>query len=176
MKTMGVTERVKAMVAGSRWAGLVGKIAGYVAALALLALIGSGRLSGWLSPPAKLSVGIAVAEAATAAATASAAPVAAPPAATAGAAAPEDAGAPAETADAGSGSGSPGVGADGKVILNLATEQDLRRLPHVGATRAKAILTLRARLKKFTRVEDLLKVKGFGRRTLARLRPLVRVD
>lgn len=170
----GVVERVKATIAGSRWAGLVGKAAGYGAALALLALIGSGRLSTWISPPAKLSMGIAVAEAATATATASAAPVVAPQAADAGA--PEDAGTVAETADAGAGSGSPGVSADGKVILNLATEQDLRRLPHVGATRAKAILALRARMKKFNRVEDLLKVKGFGRRSLARLRPLVRVD
>ena len=68
------------------------------------------------------------------------------------------------------------MAADGKVILNLATEEDLRRLPGVGHGRATAILALRGRLKKFTRVEDLLKVKGIGRRGLARLRPLVRVD
>ena len=51
-----------------------------------------------------------------------------------------------------------------------------RKLPKVGHAKAQAILALRAQMKKFTRVEDLLKVKGIGRRALARLRPLVRVD
>lgn len=68
------------------------------------------------------------------------------------------------------------MAADGKVILNVAAEEDLRRLPGIGRTRAQAILALRVRMKKFTKVEDLLKVKGIGRRFLARLRPLVRVD
>jgi competence protein ComEA len=177
----GLAARARAMVADSAWAGLAGKGAAYLGAFALLAMVGSGRLSTWLSPPGRLAVGVA--EAATAApvsgGSAPLAPAGLPaPAATASAAA--DAGAPAadageaESADAGAPSA--GVGADGKVILNLATEEDLRRLPGVGATRARAILTLRARLKRFGRVEDLLKVKGFGRRSVARLRPMVRLD
>jgi competence protein ComEA len=61
--------------------------------------------------------------------------------------------------------------------LNLATEEDLKRLPGVGPSKAKAILELRARLGgRFRRVEDLLRVKGIGRRKLARLRPLLLVD
>jgi competence protein ComEA len=89
------------------------------------------------------------------------------------AAGPADGGVP---SDAGAAAGSSGVAPDGKVILNLANEEDLRRLPGIGRGRAQAILALRGRLKKFTRVEDLLKVKGIGRRGLARIRPLVRVD
>lgn len=164
--------RIGAWIAGSRWAGVAWKVAAYLAALAALSLIGSGRIAGWLSPPAGLSLGIAAAHAAppptaSAAPAASAAPSAAP-------SAPTDARSSAAPSEAGSTAA--GVSADGKVILNLATEQDLRRLPGVGPKRAKAILALRERLKKFKRVEDLLKVKGIGRRSLARLRPLVRVD
>ncbi len=69
---------------------------------------------------------------------------------------PVDAGAPSEPKDA----GGPAVTADGKVAINLATEQDLRRLPGIGATRAKAILALRERLGRFRRPEDLLRVRA----------------
>jgi competence protein ComEA len=65
---------------------------------------------------------------------------------------------------------------DDPVVLNSATEGDLRRLPGIGAKRAEAILALRARLGRFRAVEDLLKVKGVGRATLKRLRPLLRLD
>jgi competence protein ComEA len=65
---------------------------------------------------------------------------------------------------------------DDPVVLNEATEGDLRRLPGIGAKRADAILALRARLGRFRAVEDLLKVRGIGRATLRRLRPLVRLD
>lgn len=174
----GLAARARAAVADSAWAGLAGKGAAYLTGFALLALVGSGRLSAWMSPPGRLAVGVAVAEAATAqpaSAVAMPAPTASAVSAAADAGAPAvDAGGEAESADAGASSA--GVGADGKVILNLATEEDLRRLPGVGATRARAILTLRARLKRFGRVEDLLKVKGFGRRSVARLRPMVRLD
>jgi competence protein ComEA len=172
---VGLGARARAAVAGSRWAGLGGKTAAYLAAFILLTLVGSGRLSGWLAPPARLSLAIPTAAAAAppGAGSASAAPAAPPTTRDAGAA---DAAAAEAADDADGGAATPGVAADGKVILNLATEEDLRRLPGIGATRARAILTLRARLKRFARVEDLLKVKGLGRRAVARLRPLVRVD
>jgi competence protein ComEA len=169
-KARALAARVWAAIAASAWASLAGRAAAYALGFVLLVLVGSGRLASWMAPPARLGIGVA--EAATAP----------PPAASSASAPPEiasaatDAGAPpadaAEPADA----GTSGVASDGKVILNLATEEDLRRLPGVGPTRAKAILALRARLKKFARVEDLLRVKGLGRRSLARLRPLVRVD
>jgi len=170
-RAASLAARARAAAKGSRWAALGGKAAAYLAGFALLALVGSGRFSGWLSPPAHLTVAIPAAEAATLPPPASAAPTTAP---TAPPEAGADAGTVAENADAGAGSA--GVAADGKVILNLATEEDLRRLPGIGPTRARAILALRARMKRFNRVEDLLKVKRLGRRSLARLRPLVRVD
>ena len=66
--------------------------------------------------------------------------------------------------------------ADGKVILNLAEVDDLRRLPGIGRRRAEAILELRARLKRFRRVTELLRVRGIGVRGLRRITPLVVLD
>lgn len=68
------------------------------------------------------------------------------------------------------------VTADGKVILNLAEADNLRRLPGVGKRRAEAIIELRGRLKRFRRVSDLLRVRGLGVRALRRITPLVVLD
>lgn len=164
----------------SAWAALLGKALLGAAVFAALALVGSGQALGWL--PGRAS--------------AASRPSALPPPASA--AAPEG-GAPAVVALVPAGSSAPaaapphaaptsvdaGVGApasasaitpDGKVILNLASEVELRRLPSVGAKRARSIVELRTRLGKLRRVEDLLRVKGIGRKLLARLRPLVLVD
>ncbi|MEI7893483.1 MAG: ComEA family DNA-binding protein [Myxococcales bacterium] len=62
------------------------------------------------------------------------------------------------------------------VVLNTATLEDFRRLPGIGQKRALALLSLRTKLGKFRQVEDLLKVKGIGAKTLKRLRPLVRLE
>jgi competence protein ComEA len=65
---------------------------------------------------------------------------------------------------------------DDPVLLNRASADDLRRLPGCGEKRAEAILALRRRLGRFTRVEELLRVKGVGRTTLKKWKPLVRID
>lgn len=70
----------------------------------------------------------------------------------------------------------PGVTADGKVILNQATAEDLMHLPGIGKKRADAILALRARLGRFKRPTDLLRVRGLGARRLGRLLPHMVVD
>jgi competence protein ComEA len=59
------------------------------------------------------------------------------------------------------------------VNINNASSEELQRLPGVGPTRAQAILELRARLKQFARLEQLLAVKGIGRATFRKLRPLL---
>lgn len=65
---------------------------------------------------------------------------------------------------------------DGRIVLNLASETELTKLPGIGPKRAQAILALRQRLGRFRRVEDLLRVKGIGRKMLDRLRPAVILD
>jgi competence protein ComEA len=65
---------------------------------------------------------------------------------------------------------------DKLVVLNTATSDELQSLPGVGPKRAEAILTLRTRIGRFRRVEDLLRVKGIGHASLRRLKPRVLVD
>jgi len=71
---------------------------------------------------------------------------------------------------------STGMTEDGKVILNLASVEDLRHLPGVGPKRADSILALRARLGRFKQVNDLLRVKGIGVRGLKKIMPHVVLD
>ncbi len=65
--------------------------------------------------------------------------------------------------------------ANGVVNVNTATADELMRLPGIGPSKAAAILALRARMngQRFARVEDLLRVRGIGRATLRKLRPIV---
>jgi len=80
-------------------------------------------------------------------------------------------GAPAPPATSGG-----GITADGKVILNVASADELMKLPRVGAKRAQAILELRRKLGRFRQPTDLLRVRGIGRKTLKLMLPLVVVD
>lgn len=56
------------------------------------------------------------------------------------------------------------------VNLNTASENELIDLPGIGPTKAAAILAYRKKHGTFARVDELAKVKGFGRKTVARLR------
>ena len=57
--------------------------------------------------------------------------------------------------------------------LNSATAAELEELPGIGPAKAQAIVALRNRLGRFGRVEDLMRVRGIGRATFRRLRPLL---
>jgi len=59
---------------------------------------------------------------------------------------------------------------DAPIDLNSASVEVLRELPGIGRRRAEAIVALRAR-RPFSRVSQLLLVKGIGSKTLARLKP-----
>jgi competence protein ComEA len=71
---------------------------------------------------------------------------------------------------------SPGVTPDGKIILNTATEEELTKLPRVGAKRAQAIVLLRQKLGHFRQATDLLRVRGIGRKTLRQMMPRFVLD
>ncbi|HEY3821049.1 MAG TPA: helix-hairpin-helix domain-containing protein [Polyangiaceae bacterium] len=164
------SSRVVARVVGSRFAKPIARVALATAGLLLLALIGKTAVAGAIGTgtgtvPAVVS----------AAALASAAPPlptqASEPAASQG---PPPASPPVSTSASRSSSRAT---PDDPVILNTATVDDLRRLPGIGEKRATAAIALRTRLGgRFHAIEDLLKVKGVGRTTLRRLRPLVRLD
>jgi competence protein ComEA len=62
--------------------------------------------------------------------------------------------------------------AEGVVNLNDATEEQLTLLPGVGPAKARGIVAYR-HSRPFRRTEELIKVKGIGRKTFGRLRPYV---
>ncbi|WP_437588465.1 ComEA family DNA-binding protein [Sorangium sp. So ce1000] len=192
-------ERALAALRDSAWTALGGKVAAYVAGFFALALVGSGHALSLLparpadrARPADPAAGLAMVAGdpaplgsagspppqATSVPVADAGAAAAepPPSAPSGGGASAPAGGASAPAGGASAPAGGGVTADGKVVLNLATEADLMRLPGIGPAKAKAILELRAKVKRFRKVDDLRRVKGLGRRSLQRLRPLVVVD
>jgi len=64
----------------------------------------------------------------------------------------------------------------GVVNLNTASIDELMRLPGIGPAKARAVLELRRKLTHFTRLEDLMRVKGIGRKTFRKLQPLIRLS
>ena len=61
------------------------------------------------------------------------------------------------------------------VELNTADIQSLCSLPGIGPKKAKAIIDYRMR-RPFTRVTQLVQVKGIGRKTLKKLRNMIKVE
>jgi len=65
--------------------------------------------------------------------------------------------------------------ADDPIDLNRATVRELTELPGVGEAIAKRIVDFRDKHGPFKRVEDLMKVKGIGEKSLEKIRPYIRV-
>lgn len=61
------------------------------------------------------------------------------------------------------------------IDLNLASERDLEGLPGIGPILALRIIEYREAQGAFRDVEQLRRVKGIGKKTLDRIRPLVHV-
>lgn len=61
-------------------------------------------------------------------------------------------------------------GVDGVVNLNTASAEALSLLPGVGPSKAAAIVTYRRR-RPFRTVDELVRIKGIGRKMVRRLRP-----
>ena len=60
------------------------------------------------------------------------------------------------------------------VNINTATVSELTHLPGIGTSKAKAIVKYREK-HVFKKVEDLMKIKGIGRKTFKKLRPYLAV-
>ncbi len=61
------------------------------------------------------------------------------------------------------------------VDINTANEDALVAIPGIGPALAKRIVEFRQQNGPFTRVEDLLKVKGIGEKTLEKMKPYLTV-
>jgi len=83
---------------------------------------------------------------------------------------------PAPSAAPPSAGGPAGITPDGKVVLNVASADELTQLPGIGMKRAQAIVALRTKLKRFKSPTDLLRVKGIGPRGLQRMLPHLVLD
>ena len=57
-----------------------------------------------------------------------------------------------------------------KVNLNTATVEQLQTLPGVGPAMAKRVLEYRTKVGKFTKVEEILNVKGFGEKRFQKIK------
>jgi competence protein ComEA len=161
-------ERLLKLVRAAResaWASLVPRAALALCALLLLAWVGATATS---AAPALAVATDAMHAPDAAAAMPAASGVTSPD--------PPPQCAPVATATAASAGPRTRASPDDPVVLNHATADDLKRLPGCGDKRAAAILALRARLGSFSRVEQLLRVKGVGRTTLRKWRPLLRLD
>lgn len=66
--------------------------------------------------------------------------------------------------------------AEGVVNINTASVEELTRLPGIGQSKAQAIVDLRDNRGPFRRVEQILFVRGVGRATFRRLRPMLTVE
>jgi comEA protein len=69
----------------------------------------------------------------------------------------------------------PQSSAPGVVNIQTATSEQLQLLPGIGPSKAQAIVSFRER-HAFRRVEDILRVRGIGRATFRRLRPMLTVQ
>lgn len=71
--------------------------------------------------------------------------------------------------------GAPASAKAGSVDLNSASEGELQEVPGIGPSLAKKIVEFRKENGPFKSVEDLLKVRGVGEKSLERLRAHVTV-
>ncbi|MFB6363002.1 ComEA family DNA-binding protein [Paenibacillus elgii] len=71
----------------------------------------------------------------------------------------------------------PAESAPGKINLNTATAEQFDELPGIGPSRAQEIVALRKKLGgSFKSVDQLLEVKGIGKKTLQKIKPLVTLE
>jgi competence protein ComEA len=63
----------------------------------------------------------------------------------------------------------------GPVNLNTATQAQLETLPGIGAAAAKRIIEYRDKNGKFTKVEQLMNVKGIGEKSFLKLKPMITI-
>lgn len=62
-----------------------------------------------------------------------------------------------------------------KIDINSASVKELQTLPQIGAVVAQRIVDYREKNGKFSKIEDIMKVKGIGEKTFLKIKPLITV-
>lgn len=62
-----------------------------------------------------------------------------------------------------------------KINLNTATLEELQKLPRIGPKVAQRILDFRKQNGKFNKIEEIMKVRGIGEKTFARMKDMITV-
>ena len=62
-----------------------------------------------------------------------------------------------------------------KVNINTASVEELTKLKGIGVKKAKAIVEFRKKNGRFKKPEDIMLVKGIGKKTYERLKPFITV-
>jgi len=65
---------------------------------------------------------------------------------------------------------------DEKININRATLEELITLPGIGPVLAERIIEYRKQSGGFKRIEEIMKVKGIGRKKFARLKDKIKID
>ena len=63
----------------------------------------------------------------------------------------------------------------GKININTATLEELQKLPRVGPKVAQRIIDFRKQNGNFTKIEELMKVRGIGEKTFAQMKDMLTV-
>lgn len=62
-----------------------------------------------------------------------------------------------------------------KIDINSASIKELQTLPQIGAAVAQRIVDYREKHGKFSKIEEIMKVKGIGEKTFLKIKPLITV-
>lgn len=62
------------------------------------------------------------------------------------------------------------------ININIATLEELMKLPGIGESKGKAIIEYRENVGRFTSIDDLANVSGIGNKTVEKLREFVDID
>jgi len=62
------------------------------------------------------------------------------------------------------------------ININIASENELQKLPRIGPSKAKLIIEYRNNYGKFKNIDELLKIKGIGTKTLEKLKPYININ
>ncbi len=65
--------------------------------------------------------------------------------------------------------------AEEKVNINSASVKELQTLPQIGAVVAQRIVDYRGKNGRFSKIEEIMKVKGIGEKTFLKIKPLITV-